>query len=81
VQARSGQRDPAQAAVACASQAATLLEPFGAGSAAQARLTAALYLAELSVRYLADRQEESNPRLGAPRRWLLPALVKTASEL
>ncbi|HUC58978.1 MAG TPA: hypothetical protein VMA95_16370 [Streptosporangiaceae bacterium] len=65
--------DPLLVAGQCADEAAGLLAPFGVGRA-QARLTALLYLAELSVRYLADRQEEAGARLGAPRRWLLPAL-------
>ena len=39
------------------------------------RLTARLYLCELSARYLADRQAEAGARLGAPGRWLIPALA------
>ncbi len=70
--ARTG-ADPALAACECVERAASLLGPFGIGPAA-ARLTALAYLAELSARYLADRQEEAGARLGAPRRWLLPAL-------
>jgi hypothetical protein len=40
----------------------------------EARLTALLYLAELSVRYLADRQAETGNRLGRPGSWLIPAI-------
>ncbi len=65
--------DPSVVARQCIAEAAGLLEPFGV-EPAQARLTALAYLAELSLRYLADRQEEAGARLGAPRRWLLPAL-------
>jgi hypothetical protein len=65
--------DPARSARQCVERATSLLGPFGIGPAA-ARLTALAYLAELSVRYLADRQEQTGARLGAPRRWLLPAL-------
>ena len=73
-------RDPARAAIACVRQAPGLLGPFGV-PARQARLTALLYLADLSVRYVADRQEQAGARLGAPRRWLLPALAAGIAEL
>jgi hypothetical protein len=69
-----GRRDPAQAAADCVRRAAALLEPLGVAPP-QARLTALAYLADLSVRYLADRQEQAGAPLGAPRRWLLPALA------
>jgi|HubBroStandDraft_1064217.scaffolds.fasta_scaffold40031_2 hypothetical protein len=72
--------DPAQAARRCVAAAPTLLQPF-AVSPAQARLTAIAYLADLSVRYLADRQEEAGARLGAPRQWLLPALKSAIDEV
>jgi hypothetical protein len=65
--------DPARVAGQSVDQAPALLAPFGVPPA-EARLTALAYLAELSVRYLTDRQEEAGARLGAPRRWLLPAL-------
>ena len=73
-------RDPAQAATECVRRAPALLDPFGV-PAPQARLTALLYLADLSVRYVADRQEQAGARLGAPRGWLLPALAAGISEL
>ena len=41
------------------------LAPFGV-PADEARLTALLYLVELAVRYLADRQAEAGNRLGRP---------------
>jgi hypothetical protein len=72
-------RDPALAARACVEHAPALLEPFGGRQ--QAHLTAALYLADLSLRYLADRQEEAGARLGAPGHWLIPALTSAASRL
>ena len=48
--------------------------PRSACRPAEARLTALLYLAELSVRYLADRQAEAGARLGRPGTWLIPAI-------
>jgi hypothetical protein len=69
-----GRRDPARAAAECLERAPALLEPLGV-TPAQASVTALLYLADLSVRYLADRQELAGARLGAPRRWLLPTLA------
>jgi hypothetical protein len=74
VEVVGNRRDPAASAAACADHAPALLEPFGV-TAPQARLSALLYLADLSVRYLADRQEQAGAELGAPRRWLLPALT------
>ena len=65
--------DPAGAAAECIRRAPQLLGPLGVGPPA-ARLTALLYLCELSTRYLADRQAEAGARLGAPGRWLIPAL-------
>jgi hypothetical protein len=69
----SGRRDPAAAAADCVRRAPDLLGSFGVGPAA-ARLTARLYLCELSTRYLVDRQAAAGARLGAPGRWLIPAL-------
>jgi hypothetical protein len=70
---RRPSEDPALTAQRCVALAPELLTPFGVAEPA-ARLTALAYLAELSARYLADRQEAAGARLGAPRRWLLPAL-------
>ncbi|HEX9033290.1 MAG TPA: aminoglycoside phosphotransferase [Streptosporangiaceae bacterium] len=75
-----GRRDPAATAAQSVRRAPALLEPFGVAPPC-ARLTALVYLAELSVRYLADRQEHAGARLGAPRRWLIPALTAGASQL
>jgi hypothetical protein len=66
-------RDPSGAARHLVSHATNLLRPFGVG-APEARLTAMLYLAELAVRDLADRQEDAGARLGSPGSWLIPAL-------
>ncbi|HET7017894.1 MAG TPA: hypothetical protein VFI65_28490 [Streptosporangiaceae bacterium] len=66
-------QDPLAAATQCVAEAARLLDPFGV-SPEQARLTAQVYLADLSVRYLADRQAEAGARLGRPGDWLIPAL-------
>jgi hypothetical protein len=70
-------RDPAAAAADSVRHAPRLLAPLGVDPGA-ARLTARLYLAELSVRYLADRQAEAGARLGAPGRWLIPALASAS---
>jgi hypothetical protein len=72
--------EPAEAARTCVRRAPELLEPFGV-TGREARLTALLYLADLSIRYLTDRQEEAGAALGAPRRWLLPALKAGISDL
>jgi hypothetical protein len=73
-QVAADRTDPAAAAAECVQLAADLVAPFGV-DAAKARLTALAYLAELSVRYLADKQAEAGARLGAPGRWLIPALT------
>jgi hypothetical protein len=72
----AGQQDAPAAIAACARSvtgAPQLLTPFGAGPEA-ARLTAVLYLADIATRYLTDRQEQAGQRLGAPGRWLIPAI-------
>jgi hypothetical protein len=69
-----GHRDPLQAAMDCLERAGQILAPFGARPA-QARITAALYLADLATRYLTDRQSEAGAPLGAPGAWLIPALA------
>jgi len=70
----AGHADPAAAAGRLVERAPALLAPLAVGPDA-ARLTALLYLAELSARYLADRQAEAGARLGAPGQWLIPALA------
>jgi hypothetical protein len=75
-----GRRDPARAAADCVRRAPALLEPFGVPPAL-AGLTALLYLADLSARYLTDQQEQAGAPLGAPRQWLLPALTAGISGL
>jgi hypothetical protein len=72
--------DPALAADGLVERAPDLLAPLGVGPA-DARLTALLYLAELSARYLVDRQAEAGARLGAPGRWLIPALTAGRASL
>jgi len=73
-------RDPAEAAALCVAIAPELLAAFDVPPA-QARLTALAYLAELSVRYLADRQAEAGARLGAPDPWLMPAIEAGIGQL
>jgi len=75
----SRQHGPAGAAADCIRRAPELLGPLGVGPAA-ARLTALLYLCELSTRYLTDRQAEAGARLGAPGQWLIPAISTALSE-
>jgi hypothetical protein len=60
--------------------AAACLAPFGV-PADEAELVALLYLAELSARYLADRQAEAGARLGRPGTWLIPAIKKATKTL
>src|SRR5579859_1638748 len=67
-------RDPLTAAAGCVEHAAGLLAPFRIDPA-RARLTAALYLADMATRYLVDRQAQAGAPLGAPGTWLIPALV------
>jgi hypothetical protein len=45
------------------------------------QLTALLYLIDLAVRYLADRQAEAGARLGVLGRWLLPVLIRRVEGL
>jgi hypothetical protein len=49
--------------------------------AIEARLIAVLYLAELAVRYLADRQAEAGALLGQPGTWLIPAIEEAVIQL
>lgn len=71
-------RHPADAALQLIRRAGGLLEPFGV-TAREARLTAVLYLAELSARYLRDRQEDAGAKLGNPGWWLIPAINEELS--
>jgi hypothetical protein len=47
----------------------------------EARLTAALYLADVATRYLVDRQAQAGAPLGDPGTWLIPALVAEVAQL
>ena len=58
----------------CIQGAPLALGGFGLG-AAEARITATLYLADLATRYLADRQAQAGALLGAPGAWLIPAIT------
>jgi hypothetical protein len=75
-----GRRDPQAAARECVDRASALLGPLGV-PAAEARLTVLLYLADLSARYLADRQADGELGLGRPGRWLIPALTAGLAQL
>ena len=77
-EARPGRREPREVAAECPARAAQLIGPLG-GDPARARLTAALYMAELATRYLVDRQQEAGARLGATGTWLIPAIVAEAA--
>ena len=57
-----------------------LLQPFGVASEAR-ELTALLYLVDLAVRYLTDRQAEAGARLGVLGTWLLPVLIRRVEQL
>jgi Phosphotransferase enzyme family len=73
-------RPPREAADDCVRNAPGWLAPFGVAGA-EAHLVAILYLAELSARYLADRQAEAGARLGQPGTWLIPAIEKAMKQL
>jgi hypothetical protein len=74
-------RRPAlEAADDCVRNAPGWLAPLGVATA-EAHLIAILYLAELSTRYLADRQAEAGARLGQPGTWLIPAIEKAMRKL
>jgi Phosphotransferase enzyme family len=75
-----GRREPRAAAVSCIERAPELLAPFEV-DAAQARLTAVLYLADLAIRYLTDRQEQAGAVRGAAGRWLIPAITGEVTRL
>ncbi|GIF12398.1 hypothetical protein Ate01nite_24300 [Actinoplanes teichomyceticus] len=57
-----------------------LLTPFGVAPVAR-ETTALLYLVDLAVRYLTDRQAEAGARLGVLGTWLLPVLIRRVEEL
>jgi O-antigen/teichoic acid export membrane protein len=73
-------RPPAAAAAECVRAAPRSLAPFGV-PAGEAPLVAVLYLAELSARYLADRQAEAGAVLGTPGTWLIPAIQEAVIRL
>ncbi len=61
-------------------RAGELLAPFGVPAAGR-EPTALLYLVDLAVRYLTDRQAEAGARLGVLGTWLLPVLIRRVEEL
>ena len=61
-------------------RAGELLVPFGVPAAGR-EVTALLYLVDLAVRYLTDRQAEAGARLGVLGTWLLPVLIRRVEEL
>ena len=73
-------RDSRDAAARVIQDAPRVLSPFGIDAAA-ARVTAVLYLADLATRYLVDRQAEAGSPLGAPGKWLLPAITGEVARL
>lgn len=73
-------RDAMAAASECIDRAAALLAPFGVPPA-EARLTAVLYLIDLSTRYLADRQAKAGAPRGAPGAWLIPAIAHETARM
>jgi hypothetical protein len=71
----SRQSDGAAAVRGTLAAAPDLLAPFDVTERAAVRLTALLYLIDLAVRYLTDRQAEAGARLGVLGQWLLPVLL------
>jgi hypothetical protein len=61
-------------------RAGELLAPFGVPADGR-EVTALLYLVDLAVRYLTDRQAEAGARLGVLGTWLLPVLIRRVEEL
>jgi hypothetical protein len=61
-------------------QAPTLLDPFDVVHDGR-EATALLYLIDLAVRYLGDRQAEAGARLGVLGTWLLPVLIDRVGRL
>ncbi|HEY3687236.1 MAG TPA: aminoglycoside phosphotransferase [Streptosporangiaceae bacterium] len=59
-------------------EAPRLLAPFG-HTGDDADLVALLYLCDIAVRYLRDRQDEAGARLGRIEEWLLPELLGRAA--
>ncbi len=75
-----GGTEPMQAARECVQQAPAALAPIRIGEH-EARVTALLYLAELTTRYLVDRQADLGGRLSNAGAWLIPALEAEVSAL
>lgn len=67
-------RPPAEAVRDTLDAAPGLLRPFGL-DAAGAELTGLLYLCDIAVRYLRDRQDEAGAAAGRVEDWLLPELL------
>ncbi len=76
----SRRQPPPAAAADCVQSAASTLASAGVPPS-EAPLVALLYLAELSTRYLSDRQAEAGARLGRPGAWLIPAIEETMKRL
>ncbi|MBG0563233.1 hypothetical protein [Actinoplanes aureus] len=72
--------DARGAVEATVQRADELLAPFGVAPVAR-EITALLYLVDLAVRYLTDRQAEAGARLGVLGTWLLPVLIRRVEEL
>jgi hypothetical protein len=77
----STQPDGADAVRRTLAAAPDLLAPLAVTEPAAVRATALLYLIDLAVRYLTDRQAEAGARLGVLGSWLLPVLLSTVENL
>jgi hypothetical protein len=77
----STQPDGADAVRRTLAAAPDLLAPLSVTRPAAVRATALLYLIDLAVRYLTDRQAEAGARLGVLGSWLLPVLLSTVENL
>jgi len=75
-----GGSDPRSAVSESVADSPMLLAPFGL-AAAEAELTALLYLVDLAARYLRDGQAEAGARLGVLGQWLLPELMARVAAL
>jgi hypothetical protein len=70
-----GRTDAEAAAEAAVAQAPAILPPLGVDPA-DASLVAMLYLIEIGIRYLHDRQADAGGRRGRIDTWLLPVLSR-----
>ena len=80
LQAEVAKNEPRLSASRCLDRAPRQLAPLGV-PAGQAQLTGILYLADLAIRYIADKQAEAGAPRGATATWLIPVIVGGVARL